>query len=852
MKRCWLQTSGVLLMFWMMNGMVAMAQDASSVQWNLQSDSAATTISGNVLAPVEKLSYSAADSSLCLHIKDYNATGGGQRLNLGAKTWPNQSVIDTGRFVQFSIAPVSGYSLQVSSVSLTIGAGGTSSMNAAVYISTDSMFAGSTVLAAALSLPSGAWYDSTQTTYSVSVTIGDSQKFYVRIYPWYNNSNASISKYIYLRNVNIAGTSYSNSTTTVPTVTTKSVTSITSTSAVCGGTVLSDGNDSVTVRGVCWNTTGTPTISDSKTTDGADVGTFTSNITGLTKGGTYYVRAYATNALGTGYGELYSFVTQDSVLLLAFPGAEGFGAHVTGGRGGAVYEVTTLLDTTAEGSLRYAVNQSGARTIVFRVSGTIYLKSSLSITNGNLTIAGQTAPGDGICLAGYTPSIKCDNVIVRFLRFRLGDVNDIEDDAFNGRNHSNIMIDHCTMTWSVDECASFYDNTNFTMQWCIIGESLYHSVHEKGNHGYGGIEGGMGATFHHNLYIHNTSRNPRFCGARYHLGTASTEVVDFRNNVLYNWGFNSAYGGEHGNHNMINNYYKPGPATKTTSGVQYRIVQPSDTLTSKPLSKWYVQGNYMYGNSTVTANNWNGGVQIYDSNLPADSIKLLSPLPVDTVTTETAEQAYSSVLANAGVTVPKRDSLEERYIREATNGTATYGGCYANTSGDTVGTGIIDSQSKIGGWPVLESAAAPTDSDHDGMPDTWETSQGLNPYDASDRNTVNAEGYTYLEVYLHALVSGTTTSVTGLTQPTAFSLSQNYPNPFNPTTTIAYAIPQHSKVTLLVYDVLGRQIAMLVNEIKSAGTYFVSLDATKLSSGVYFYRLQSGSFVQTKKMVLLK
>ncbi len=550
---------------------------------------------------------------------------------------------------------------------------------------------------------------------------------------------------------------------------------------------------------------------------------------------------------------------------LAFPGAEGYGKFTTGGRGGKVIEVTTLEDNSNPGSFRYAINQSGARTIVFRVSGTIFLKSKLSISKGDLTIAGQTAPGDGICIAGYTPSINADNIIVRYMRFRLGDINDIEDDAFNGRNRKNIIIDHCSMTWSVDECASFYDNQNFTMQWCIIGESLFNSVHQKGEHGYGGIQGGMGATFHHNLYINNTSRNPRFCGARYHHSTASTEIVDFVNNVIYNWGFNSVYGGELGQQNVRNNYYKAGPATKKT--VRNRIVNPTiDSGTDSGLGKFFVDGNYVESYPTTTQDNWATGVQ-------GIGITVIPQIKVDTafgnidnIEIQTAEEAYQSVLDKVGPNFPKLDSVDARLVNEARTGLANYEGKtykaeYIKDLQDTsLITGIIDSQSEVGGWPVLNSIAPANDTDHDGMPDYYETANGLNPNDAADGKIVSASGYTNLEIFLNGLVDGTVTSVQEEKNvPAKFLLNQNYPNPFNPTTKINFSIPANNlsatsmqSVTLKIYDLLGREISTLVNEQKAPGNYEVTFDGSRLASGTYFYVLNCGGFINSKKMILIK
>ena len=459
---------------------------------------------------------------------------------------------------------------------------------------------------------------------------------------------------------------------------------------------------------------------------------------------------------------------------LAFPGAEGFGRFTSGGRGGDVYVVTNLNDSGA-GSLRAGVtgrNVAIPRTVVFAVSGTIYLQSTLRITQGNLTIAGQTAPGDGICLA-YRPLdiSNSANVIIRFLRVRLGDVAGVETDAFTSRYATDVIIDHCSFSWSVDETSSTYDNTNLTQQWCFITESMRDSVHSKGAHGYGGIWGGLGASYHHNLIAHHDSRNPRFNGARTH-GTAD-ELVDMRNNVIYNWRGNSTYGGEPtdtglpARHNIINNTYKNGPATSTGTS-RYRILEPTanSLSTAAPYSLFHISGNWTTASSTVTTNNWNGGVQVISSSLYS-SIRADNAFEVPPVITQTAQVSYPLVLAYAGCRLPVRDGIDTRIAGEVANGTATYRGSKGNIPG------IIDSQADVGGWPALASLSAPTDTDADGMPDAWEIARGLNPSLASDRNLVDsASGYTQLELYLNELAAPAfpIPSITAQPQPQSVAL----------------------------------------------------------------------------------
>ncbi len=425
------------------------------------------------------------------------------------------------------------------------------------------------------------------------------------------------------------------------------------------------------------------------------------------------------------------FIWNISVLqarVVAFPGAEGFGCNTVGGRGGQIIEVTNL-NNAGPGSLRAAVNAEGSRIVVFRVSGTIALQSELVIHQDSITVAGQTAPGDGICLRNYPLIIGADEVILRFLRIRLGDEKEVEGDGLSAMFQKNIIIDHCSISWGTDETATVRDNVHSTVQWCIISESLNRSCHHKGPHGYGGIWGGMGATFHHNLLAHHSSRNPRFNGSRYN-GHPEKEIVDFRNNVVYNWGFNSGYGGEAGNQNVVANYYKYGPATQSKD----RIVEPWDDR-----GRWYVADNFVYGFPKITFDNWAGGVQ----GKFRDQGRVDEPFPCVPVVTQSAEEAYALVLDYAGAVLPKRDAVDARIIEEVRTGTAQYGQDQK---------GIVDSQTDVGGWPLLRTCDVRVDMDHDGMADDWELIHHLDPSDPSDRNGDNdGDGYTNVEAYLNTL-----------------------------------------------------------------------------------------------------
>lgn len=411
---------------------------------------------------------------------------------------------------------------------------------------------------------------------------------------------------------------------------------------------------------------------------------------------------------------------------LAFPEAEGFGRFTNGGRGGEVLHVTNLNDD-GPGSLRSALKAEGARTVLFRVSGTIRLESPLEIKNDSITIAGHSAPGDGICIKNYPLKVKANQVIIRYIRVRMGDLEGVEGDAISATRCKDIIIDHCTFSWGTDETATFYDNENFTLQWCLISESLNQSVHKKGSHGYGGIWGGKGASFHHNLLVHHTSRNPRFCGARYHK-QPEEERVDFWNNVIYNWQFNAAYGGEEGNHQMVNNYFKPGPATKDAK--RRRFVAPS-----KPYGKFYVSGNVVEGHTEINENNRIGVV----GDIPEEFLPSVPIWPLQE-SISAASLALHEVVALAGASI-YRDELDQRIIREVEVGTSSYG------------DGIIDSQSDVGGWPELKNIEPPFDADLDGMPDEWEISQGLDKNNPSDQSKIYLDAhYTNLEIYLNQII----------------------------------------------------------------------------------------------------
>jgi pectate lyase len=429
----------------------------------------------------------------------------------------------------------------------------------------------------------------------------------------------------------------------------------------------------------------------------------------------------------------------------AFPGAEGAGAFTPGGRGGKIFEVTNLGDS-GPGSLRSALEAKGPRIIIFRISGIILLEKHLIISNPYITIAGQTAPGDGICIRGQTTEINTHNVVLRYLRFRRGNIKD-RDDALGGCPVGNIIIDHCSASWGLDENFSLYRYMkkmpdgpdkktpveNLTIQWCISSEAL-----DLNNHAFGATWGGKNCSFHHNLFACNTGRNPS-------IGWG--DHFDFRNNVLFNWRHRTVDGGDASSMvNIVANYYKPGPAVNE-GAVSYRICRPQHLdmySEAKREGKWFVADNFVLGYPRVTADNWDGGVQ-FDDNPTQEKIKTLikkvratAPTPAPPIIQQSAEQAYELVLARSGATLPKRDPVDKRIID------------IVRTCKPTFKNGIIDIPSDVGGWPQYKSSPAPADSDYDGMPDTWEKKYSLKWNDSSDGSKdTDGDGYTNVEEWLN-------------------------------------------------------------------------------------------------------
>lgn len=478
----------------------------------------------------------------------------------------------------------------------------------------------------------------------------------------------------------------------------------------------------------------------------------------------------------------------------AFPGAEGGGMYTFGGRGGKVLVVTNLNDA-GPGSFRWACEQGGARIVVFNVSGIIRLKSPIYVRAPYITIAGQTAPGDGVCIAGESFQVDTHDVIVRHMRFRRGETSVLNrEDSFGGNPVGNIMIDHCSCEWGCDENISFYRHmfdmhdgkpnrksptVNVTIQNTISAKAL-----DTWNHAFGSTIGGENSTFMRNLWADNTGRNPS-------IGWGG--VFNFVNNVLYNWVHRTADGGEFSTmSNFINNYYKPGPLTPKDENVGHRIIKSESRSEGlfpfKQFGRVYATGNIMEGYPEITKDNWNGGIQTADKDGEMDETEKAlmrsdEPFEMPYIKIMGTEQAYNWVLDNVGATFPCRDIVDQRIIEEVRTGQAYYVDKYEkkvkdNPYGDMWGLhekskneqgtfkyrrlpndsykqGIITDPRQMGGYPEYKGEPR-IDSDGDGMPDEWEKANGLNPNDPSDANgDCNGDGYTNIEKYINGIPTQT-------------------------------------------------------------------------------------------------
>lgn len=421
----------------------------------------------------------------------------------------------------------------------------------------------------------------------------------------------------------------------------------------------------------------------------------------------------------------------------AFPEAQGFGAFTKGGRGGEVFIVTTTQDydvnePVIKGSFREAVEAAIPRTVVFEVSGIIELKRPLKIEHPYITIAGQTAPGDGITLKDYSFSLTADETIVRYLRVRVGDVHRLETDAIDIGSvvdnsgqmsdipSSNVIVDHVSAGWATDEIFTIGTERG-TVQWSIISECLYKSFHPKGAHSMGSVIRGSygGVSLLHNIYAHNNSRNPKLGSGEVSPGA----VFDVRNNVFYNWGRMPGYSNsdEHVRINLVGNYYKPGPSSRSNRSIAYRV--------GGVLNSIHAADNYHTNNPGAAKDNWLL-IESVDGNINKQS----APFPYPPMKNKTGEEIYQLVLNGAGAVLPLRDPVDKRIINDIRTGKGA----------------IINSQKDVGGWPVYNSTKAPVDKDRDGMADEWETSHGLKPTDPSDhKNDTDNDGYTNLEEYIN-------------------------------------------------------------------------------------------------------
>ncbi len=516
---------------------------------------------------------------------------------------------------------------------------------------------------------------------------------------------------------------------------------------------------------------------------------------------------------------------------IAFPSAEGYGKYTVGGRGGKVIEVTNL-NPSGPGSLLEAVQATGARTVIFRVSGTI--EGSIIIRNDSITIAGQTAPGDGITIKGKL-EIKASNVIMRYIRIRYNG----SSDAVKCNSQKHIILDHLSASWSRKHLMNITKCDSISIQWSILSESCGYT-------NYGVLFGNNYSTYHHNLFANNLSKNPYI--------DAGSGYNDFRNNVIFNWGLYSIIGGssilpvDNPNNicsvNIVANYFKPGPGTDLEDGVN--ICSPSSSEGISDYGDWYICENFIVGDNEVTMDNWKGVYprHHYSSTVgldldAIDRLKLNAPSHFMPINQHSATEAYQEVLRNVGCILPNSDTVDKRIINEVNNGTTTYG------------YGFVSDPNDAGGWPELNNGIAPTDTDHDGMPDIWEEEHGLNTNDPADKNNISNSGYTMLEEYLNGI--GIATAIHE--SRSELKNSKAYPNPF--TGLINFEINSHEsqRAIIEIYNYVGKKISLISNVELHQGINYLSYNLNSpsvLLPGVYFINIKYLNENRQEQLRLLK
>jgi len=532
----------------------------------------------------------------------------------------------------------------------------------------------------------------------------------------------------------------------------------------------------------------------------------------------------------------------------AFPGAEGFGSTTPGGRGGSVIKVTNLNDS-GPGSLRAAIDAEGPRIVVFEVGGLINLKTPLSIIHPYITLAGQTAPGDGISMRGNGIKILTHDVILRYIRVRPGDINFGPENSWGnvdaisiGNNDTvkvyNVVLDHCSLSWGVDENIGIWgDAHNVTVQYCIISEGLNKSKHPKGPHSKGMLIGGKSTnvSIHHNLFAHNNERNPLINGER--------TLVDFRNNVIYNAGgqvsaiIHDRTSPKYQNVNYVNNYIIPGPNKQEDWEITVR-------RKSEGVAKIFIQGNVGPNLRNPQDDNWN----IVKLAKQTEKLPLSSNHRADqefshpAISTLSANDAFGKVLNEAGAILPRRDPVDKKVERDVRNRKGR----------------IINAKGNSFEWPPFETGFPFLDTDDDGMPDHWEEQYGLNPKNSNDNKAdPDTDGYTNIEEYINGTSPRSSTNETqstfrGLSQNFStlkLNIQQNYPNPFHDTTNVIFEISQASSTSLKLIDTNGKQINELIRGFLYEGKYSFTLDGSVLTPGIYYLVLQSGKSLKRIKIV---